>query len=122
MYPASVLQIISIKASKALTFRKSSILLGVTLTLIILLFALGNAGVRNTSFLLSVAQSTDADGDGLSDNVEDDLGTDKNNKFGDKDNDGLYDFEEFLDTYGTPGNDEDTPKYDYNDSQPMMMS
>ena len=56
------------------------------------------------------------DGDGLNDTLEDELGTDKTDKFEDKDMDGLYDFEEYLDFYGTPNNTEDTLKYKYNDS------
>ena len=55
------------------------------------------------------------DGDGLSDDLEEMiLKTDKNNKYGDKDSDGLYDFEEYLDYYGS--NDTSNQVYDYNDS------
>ena len=64
---------------------------------------------KNTNILTN----HDMDEDGLSDSLEEDLGTEKNNKYGDFDNDGLYDFEEYLDMYGTGGA---TPKYKYNDS------
>ena len=64
----------------------------------------------------SLLDSHDMDGDGLSDTLEEDtLGTDKTNKYGDKDSDGLYDFEEYLDYYGTPDDPTDTPKYNYDD-------
>ena len=56
----------------------------------------------------------DQDGDGLSDELENTLGTDNDSKFGDKDMDGLYDFEEVLDIYGS--NNTDKPKYNYSDS------
>ena len=56
----------------------------------------------------------DQDGDGLSDELENMLGTKNNNKYGDLDNDGLYDFEEYLDIYGN--NDTDNQTYDYDDS------
>ena len=62
----------------------------------------------------SLLDSHDMDGDGLSDTLENMLGTDSNNKYGDMDNDGLYDFEEYLDHYGTPENTTDSPKYKYN--------
>ena len=58
----------------------------------------------------------DSDGDGLNDALELMLGTKMNDKYGDYDSDGLYDFEEYLDLYGTPDVDTDTPRYLYNDS------
>ena len=69
---------------------------------------LGSGTYRDTLALLQE--------DGLSDDLEDTLGTDKTNKSGDKDKDGLYDFEEYLDHYGTPDDTTDAPKYNYNDS------
>ena len=55
------------------------------------------------------------DGDGLSDVLEGQLGTLANDSKGDLDNDGLYDFEEYLDIYGD--NDQTNGrKYAYNDS------
>ena len=114
----SVLRVNSQKAMKTLPFRKSNVLPSITLTLIFffLLSTLGNANIGNTNTSSSTAQVTDTDGDGLSDELEDSLGTDKNNRKGDKDGDGLYDYEEYLDHYGTPNNTGDTPKYNYNDS------
>ena len=99
-----------------LPFRKTSVLLSISLTLVFFLSlsSLGNANVGSTDSLSSIAQTTDTDGDGLTDDQEDSLGTDKTNKFGDKDNDGLYDFEEVLDIYGS--NNTNNPKYNYNDS------
>ena len=64
----------------------------------------------------SLLGSHDRDEDGLSDELENDLMTDMNDKYGDKDKDGLYDFEEYLDHYGTPDNPADTPRYNYNDN------
>ena len=112
----SVLLTGSKKAVKTLSFRKSNILLSLTLVLFLLLSSLGNADVGNADSSSIITQTTDTDGDGLNDDLEDEIGTNKTNKFGDIDNDGLYDFEEYLDLYGTPDNTEDTPKYKYNDS------
>ena len=112
----SILQTGSKKAVKTLSFRKSSILLSLTLVFFLLLSSLGNADVGNADSSSIITQTMDMDGDGLNDTLEDELGTDKTDKFGDKDMDGLYDFEEYLDFYGTPNNTEDTPKYNYNDS------
>ena len=61
--------------------------------------------------------SVDTDGDGLNDSYEEKLGTNKTNKYGDLDNDGLYDFEELLDTFtqkenGMPNLEEPFYKYD----------
>ena len=64
----------------------------------------------------SILSTHDKDGDGISDTDEDMLGTNKSDKYGDKDNDGLYDFEEYLDYYGTPNITSDTPKYNYDDN------
>ena len=55
----------------------------------------------------------DVDGDGLSDVLEIELGTNVTDKYGDFDSDGLYDFEEYLDLYGTPHNKTDTQRYNY---------
>ena len=63
----------------------------------------------------SMLSSQDTDDDGLDDELEEILGTDPNNRYADKDEDGLYDFEEYLDLYGTPEDANDAPKYDYND-------
>ena len=104
------------KAVKLLPFRKSGTILCITFTLVFFLSSLGNANVGNINTLSTIAQATDSDGDGLSDDLETMLGTDKNNRSGDKDNDGLYDFEEYLDLYGTPDDTNDTPKYTYNNS------
>ena len=65
--------------------------------------------MRSTNTSLSLRQTTDSDGEGLNDALEDTLGTDKMNKSGDKDKDGLYYFEEYLDHYGTPDDTTDTP-------------
>ena len=104
---------------KSLFFKKSNLLPCITFTLLFLLFlsSLGNARVGHvTSPPITQNTDPDGDGDGLNDSLEDSLGTNKTNRLGDKDNDGLYDFEEYLDHYGTPDNDSDTPKYNYNDS------
>ena len=120
----SGLQTHSKKAIKTLTLRKSNLLLSITLTLILFLFlsSLGNAEnveVRNRD-TISIQQTDppDMDDDGLSDQMEMDLGTAVNDKFGDKDNDGLYDFEEYLDYYGS--NDTSNQIYDYNDSTSVV--
>ena len=114
----SVLQTHSKKAIKTLTFRKSNLLLSITLTIIFFLFlsSLGNAEnveVRNRD-TISIQQTDppDMDEDGLSDALENMLGTNNNSKFGDKDNDGLYDFEEYLDIYGDNDTTNQTYKYD----------
>ena len=63
----------------------------------------------------SILSTHDMDGDGLSDVLEGQLGTLANDSKGDLDNDGLYDFEEYLDIYGD--NDQTNGrKYAYNDS------
>ena len=63
----------------------------------------------------SILSTHDTDGDGLSDVLEGQLGTLANDSKGDLDNDGLYDFEEYLDIYGD--NDQTNGrKYAYNDS------
>ena len=59
-------------------------------------------------------ETLDTDNDGISDEVEEILGTNKTDKYGDYDEDGLYDFEEYLDIYGTPNNIFDTPRFAYN--------
>ena len=64
----------------------------------------------------SILSTHDKDGDGLSDDLEDMLVTNKSDKYGDKDGDGLYDFEEYLDYYGTPNDDTDNTTYRYNDA------
>ena len=63
----------------------------------------------------------DTDGDGIDDATEDSIGTNKSDPKGDKDGDGLYDFEEYLDLYGTPDDTGDTPKYDYDNSMTHMV-
>ena len=121
----SGLQTHSKKAIKTLTLRKSNLLLSITLTLVLFLFlsSLGNAEnveIRNRD-TISIQQTDppDMDDDGLSDQMEMDLGTAVNDKFGDKDNDGLYDFEEYLDYYGN-NDTTDGRKYDYNDSTSVV--
>ena len=116
----SVLQTHSKKAIKTLTLRKSNLLLSITLTLVLFLFlsSLGNAEnveVRNRD-TISIQQTDppDQDEDGLSDALEMTLGTAVNNKFGDLDMDGLYDFEEYLDIYGD--NDTTDQTYDYDNA------
>ena len=64
-----------------------------------------------------LSNHVDSDGDGLSDALETMLGTEKNDKYGDYDNDGLYDFEEYLNLYGNPDVDTNTPKYKFNESK-----
>ena len=102
------------KAIKSLLFRKSIVLVCVTLLLFLFLSTLGSADVRITNTSSILQQTTDQDEDGLSDALEAMLGTAVDDKFGDKDMDGLYDFEEYLDVYGN--NDTDNQIYDYNDS------
>ena len=114
----SGLQTHSKKAIKTLTLRKSNLLLSITLTLVLFLFlsSLGNAEnveVRNRD-TISIQQTDppDMDDDGLSDALEMTLGTAVDDKFGDKDDDGLYDFEEYLDIYGDNDTTNQTYKYD----------
>ena len=121
----SGLQTHSKKAIKTLTLRKSSLLLSITLTLVLFLFlsSLGNAEnveVRNRD-TISIQQTDppDQDEDGLSDQMEMDLGTAVDDKYGDKDNDGLYDFEEYLDYYGN-NDTTDGRKYDYDNSTSVV--
>ena len=91
----------------------------------VLLFSVGHGvalvvdldrDVDSTGASGSVLNSVDRDGDGIPDETEVILGTDPDNRTGDIDGDGLYDFEEYLDLYGTMDNKGDTPKYDYNNS------
>ena len=63
----------------------------------------------------SILSTHDMDGDGLNDTLEGQLGTLVNDSKGDLDNDGLYDFEEYLDYYGN-NDTTDGRKYAYNDS------
>ena len=98
------------KIMKRLLFRKLYIFVGVTLLFFFLLLSsLGNTSASD------IQQTDDMDQDGLSDTLEDTLGTDKNNKKGDKDSDGLYDFEEYLDYYGNNDRSDGT-KYAYNNA------
>ena len=97
------------KRMNSIPLGKSSILVSVTLIFFLLLLSsLGNAsasGIQQTN-------TTDSDGDGIIDSVETTLGTLVNNKFGDKDSDGLYDFEEYLGYYGNGGTANPTYHYD----------
>ena len=64
--------------------------------------------------------AVDTDGDGLNDSFEEMLGTNKTNKYGDLDNDGLYDFEELLDTFTKKGDrmpNLEESFYKYNESK-----
>ena len=76
-----------------------------------------NNNHRNNSIL---SMHDDSDGDGIDDATETSIGTDPNDKYGDIDSDGLYDFEEYLDLYGTPDDTGDTSKYNYNDNDTHM--
>ena len=118
----SVLQMHSKKTIRALPLRKSSLHLFITLVLILFLSlsALGNTDVRNRDgTTIQQTDPLDTDRDGLSDDLETmTLKTDANNRTGDKDGDGLYDFEEYLGTYGIGGTD--NPTYHYNDSTSVV--
>ena len=87
-----------------------------------LLLTAGSQVIASTSNIpvnnlpLAFLDVNDTDGDGLNNSLEDDLGTDPMDKYGDEDGDGLYDFEEILDIYGTPNNKLDDPRYQFNDS------
>ena len=104
------------KAMKNLTFRKSNILLNLTPTLIFFLFpsSLRNAKVRSTH-TTTITQITNTNEDGFTDNAEKILKTNKNDKYGKKDMDNLYDFEKYLDNYES--NNTNSQKYNYNDSK-----
>ena len=65
---------------------------------------------------LAFLDVNDTDGDGLNNTLEGELGTNPMDKYGDKDEDGLYDFEEILDIYGTPNNKSDKARYQFNNS------
>ena len=114
------------KSSTLLSFKKITMLTCSVIFLIAFLFSVSsgdtytvqaNAGDNTENTDISILSThEDSDGDELSDVLEAMLGTDPNNKYADKDEDGLYDFEEYLDFYGTPDNTNDAPKYRYNDS------
>ena len=101
---------------KNLTFRKSNIFLNITPILIFFLFpsSLRNAKVRSTH-TTTITQITNTNENGLTDNSVKMLKTDKNDKYRNKDIDSLYDFEKYLDSYGS--NNTNSPKYNYNDSK-----
>ena len=109
------------KAVKIVSLRKSSILLGITLIFIIFL-SLHSIGNINAGLTVDQSRTIDQipiedrddDKDGLTNGLENMLGTDNDSYHGDKDGDGLYDFEEYLDIYGS--NDITNQIYDYNDS------
>ena len=103
------------KKSPAFLFKKLTMLVCTAIFLFSLLFAF-SSGDQTGSTNRSILSTHDSDGDGLNDTLEGMLGTLPNDKYGDKDQDGLYDFEEYLDLYGTPDNTADTQKYNYNDS------
>ena len=106
----------------SLKIKKLIMLVCPTLFLFVLLFSLSPGFTQATGeFTENVDHSIlsnhdDMDGDGLSNDLEDMLDTEKNDYYGDKDNDGLYDFEEYLDLYGTPDDDTDTNRFNFNDS------
>ena len=113
------------KNSPPLSFKKITMLICSAIFLIAILFSFSsgdtytvqaNAGGNTENSDISILSAHDTDGDGLGDDLEAILGTVATDKYGDKDQDGLYDFEEYLDHYGTPDNTADTPKYNYNDS------
>ena len=97
------------KTLNTLPFRKSSILVSVTLIFFLLLSSLGNTSADTIQ-----QDPPDKDGDGLSDALEKTLGTNNDSYYGDEDGDGLYDFEEYLGTYGNGGTI--NPTYHYNDA------
>ena len=95
---------------------KSGIYVPIILVVFLLLLSTGNADAISTDSISSpestITSTHDTDGDGINNTEETRLGTDANNKYGDKDADGLYDFEEILDIYGS--NNVSNPKYKYN--------
>ena len=97
---------------------KSGIYIPVILLVFLLLLSAGNANAVSTDSISSsestISSMHDEDNDGLTDEEEADLGTEEDNYYGDKDGDGLYDFEEVLDIYGN--NDKDNPKYEYDNN------
>ena len=115
-------------SSSDFSFKKLTMLVCTAIFLFALLFAFSSGDsnaveaktgdfTENTGVSILSTHDTDSDGDGLSDDLETYvLHTDATDKYGDKDQDGLYDFEEYLDLYGTPDNVTDAPKYDYDDS------
>ena len=116
MDSGTVLQMNSKKAMKNLTFRKSNILLNITPTLIFFLFpsSLRNAKVRSTH-TTTITQITNTNENGLTDNSVKILKADKNDKYGNKDMDNFYDFEKYLNSYGS--NNTNCQKYNYNNSK-----
>ena len=115
------------RSSSNFSFKLKTLLMLMCLTvfLFVLLFSFSSGYTQavgkttgeftEESDLSILSNHVDSDGDGLSDTLEGTLNTPVNNKYGDVDNDGLYDFEEYLDLYGTPNNNTDTQKYKYND-------
>ena len=99
-------------------------------TIILLFSFLGNVSAVNDvplekinnndskSLFSILGNHEDSDGDGLSNTLENTLGTDENDKYGDEDDDGLYDFEEYLDIYGS--NDTTDQVYDYDNSTSVV--
>ena len=61
-----------------------------------------NLSLSEEEKLKTDPENSDTDSDGLNDGQDIILKTGVTNKYGDKDQDVLYDFEEYLDLYGTP--------------------
>ena len=117
--------------SHVLTLRRSSSFFSSSaFFFLILLILLGSIAVRSTSSTVSPSlvhleedqelvisalflSSVDSDGDGLNDSYEEQLGTNASDYYGDFDQDGLYDFEELLDMYGSGSIS--SPRFKYND-------
>ena len=114
------------RSISSIFFRKGFRVAGLAFLILLMFFvsilpvnAINSDGLRGFSFKDDtegsvLSTTTDTDGDGIDDDIEDSIGTNKTDRYGDKDKDGLYDFEEYLDVYGTPDNMNDKPKYDYN--------
>ena len=100
---------------------KKSFLMTLILVTVIFLFLLVTASVTasvldtgDNEDVFSINSTHDKDGDGINDTVEVSIGTNESDKYGDFDNDGLYDFEEYLDLFGS--NNVTHPRYKFNDS------
>ena len=110
-------------SSISLKIKKLIVLVCPTLFLFVLLFSFSSGFTQAVGDFTenvdhSILSNHDMDGDGIDDATELSIGTAQNDYYGDKDNDGLYDFEEYLDIYGS--NSTTNQKYAYNNATSVI--